>query len=63
MYWATNHLLARLYFDSNIQETTKMQVYPDFSSFLPLHEKGLGRVVQRYLVNFQCRDKGKLRLQ
>ena len=23
MYWATTHLLARLYFDSNTQETTK----------------------------------------
>ena len=40
IYWATNHLLARFYFDSNTQETTKRQVYPsDVSSFLPLHEK------------------------
>ena len=23
IYWATNHLLVRLYFDSNTQETTK----------------------------------------
>ena len=25
IYWATNHLLAKLYFDSNTQETTKRQ--------------------------------------
>ena len=37
--WATNHLLARFYFDSNTQETMKRQVYPsDVSSFPPLHE-------------------------
>ena len=36
IYWATNHLLARFYFDSNTQETTKRQVYPsDVSSFPP----------------------------
>ena len=28
IYWATNHLLARLYFDSYTQETTKGQVFP-----------------------------------
>ena len=40
IYWATNHLLARIYFDSNTQETTKKQLYPsDFSSFSPLHEE------------------------
>ena len=40
IYWETNHLLARFYFSSNTQETTKRQVYPsDVSSFLPLHEK------------------------
>ena len=41
IYWATNHLLRSLYFDSNTQETTKRQVYPSdvFFSFLPLHEK------------------------
>ena len=40
IYWATNHLKARLYFDSNTQETTKRHVYPsDVASFLPLHEK------------------------
>ena len=34
IYWATNHLLARICFDFNIQETTKRQVYPsDVSSF------------------------------
>ena len=37
---ATNHLLARLYFDSNTQETTKRQVYPLYvSSLPPLREK------------------------
>ena len=37
IYWATNHLLARFYLDSNTEETTKRQVYPsDVSSFLPL---------------------------
>ena len=40
IYWATNQLLARLYFDSNTLETTKRQVYPlDVSRFPPLHEK------------------------
>ena len=40
IYWATNHLLARLFFDSNKQETTKRQMYPsDVSSFPPLREK------------------------
>ena len=40
IYWATNHLLARICFDSNTQETTKRQVYPsDIASFPPLHEK------------------------
>ena len=40
IYWATNHLLARIYFDSNTHETTKKQLYPsDFSSFLPLYEE------------------------
>ena len=40
IYWAINHLLARIYFDSNTQETTKKQLYPsDVSSFLPLHEE------------------------
>ena len=40
IYWATNHLLARIYFDSNAQETTKKQLYPsDFSIFPPLHEE------------------------
>ena len=40
IYWATNHFLARFYFDSNTQETTKRQVFPsDASSFPPLHEK------------------------
>ena len=34
IYWATNHFLARFFFDSNTQETTKRQVYPsDVSSF------------------------------
>ena len=28
IYWATNHLLARLYFDSNTHETKTRQVYP-----------------------------------
>ena len=27
IYWAINHLLARLYFDSNGQETSKRQAY------------------------------------
>ena len=40
IYWATNHLFARLYFDSNTQETKKRQVYPlDVASFPPLHDK------------------------
>ena len=40
IYWATNHLLARIYFDSNMQETMTKQLYPsDFSSFPPLHEE------------------------
>ena len=40
IYWAANHLLARLYFNSNTQETTKSQVHPlEVSSFPPLHEK------------------------
>ena len=40
IYWATNHLLARLYFDSNTQEMTKRQAYLSYvSSFPPLHEK------------------------
>ena len=40
IYWATNHLFARIYFDSNTQETTKKQLYPsDFFSFPPLHEE------------------------
>ena len=34
IYWGTNHLLARFYFDSNTQETTKRQV-KDVSSFPP----------------------------
>ena len=39
IYWATGHLLARLYFDSNTQETKKRQVYPsENASFPPLHE-------------------------
>ena len=40
IYCATNHLLARLYFDSYTHNTTKRQVYPsDVSSFPPLYEK------------------------
>ena len=40
IYWATNHLLARLFLDSNTHKTTKRQRYPsDVSSFPPLHEK------------------------
>ena len=39
-YCATNHLLERICFDSNTQETTERQVYPsDVASFPPLHEK------------------------
>ena len=39
IYWATNQVLARFYFDSSTQETTKRQVYPsDVSSFLLLQE-------------------------
>ena len=35
-YWATNHLLARISFDSNTQETVKRQVFPsDVASFPP----------------------------
>ena len=37
---ARNHLLARLYFDSNKQEMTNRQLNPsDVSSFLPIQEK------------------------
>ena len=40
IYWATNHLLVKIYFDSNTQETTKKQLHLlDFSSFPPLHEE------------------------
>ena len=42
LYWATKHLLARLYFNSNTQAMTKTQVYPsDVSSFSfpPVYEK------------------------
>ena len=40
IYWATNHLLARINFNSNTRETTKKQLYPsDFSSFPPLHKE------------------------
>ena len=40
IYWATNHLLARIYLDSNTQETMKQQLYhSDYSSFLSLHEE------------------------
>ena len=39
IYWATTHLLARL-FNSNTQETMKKQMYPsDFSRSPPLHEE------------------------
>ena len=39
IYWATNLLLARLYFESNTQEMTKRQMYPsETASFPPLHE-------------------------
>ena len=48
IYWARNHLLARLFFDSNTQETTKRQVYPsDFSSFLPFMKRNPAK-------NFDC---------
>ena len=44
IYWATYHLLARLYSGSNTQETTRRQVYPsDDSNLPPLHEKKVGR--------------------
>ena len=40
IYWATNHLLARLYFDSNTHKTKKRQVYPsEIASFLSFHEQ------------------------
>ena len=42
IYWATNLLLARVvfYFDSNTQETAKIEVYPTgVSSFLTLYKK------------------------
>ena len=40
IYWAANHLLARIYFNPNTQETMKKQLYPSgFSSFPPLHEE------------------------
>ena len=40
MYWTISHLLARFYFDSNTQISTKRQVnLTDVSSLPPLHEK------------------------
>ena len=41
IYWATNHLLVRIYFDSNTQETTKNQLYRSFffQFFPPLYEE------------------------
>ena len=40
MYWAIDHLLARLYFNSNTQETTIRQEYlSDVTGFTPFHEK------------------------
>ena len=40
IYWATDHLLERLFFDSNTQETTKRQMYSsDVGSFLPFYGK------------------------
>ena len=56
IYWATNHLLARLYFSSNThtkqnnnnKKRTKRQVYPsDIANFPPLHEKSPDK-------NFDC---------
>ena len=39
IYWATKCLLARHFFDSNTQKTTKRQVYPSEVVRLPLfHE-------------------------
>ena len=38
IYWAINHLLAKIYFDCNTHETMKKQLYPsDSSKFPPMH--------------------------
>ena len=40
IYWATNNMLAGIYFNSHAQEMMKKQMYPlDFSSFPPLHKE------------------------
>ena len=59
IYWATNHLVARFYFDSNTQETTQRQVYPtDVSIFPPLHKRNhaknvdCNRGIYMYFVRF-----------
>ena len=59
IYWATNHLLARLYFDSNTQETKKRQVYHlGVGSFPPLKNGNptkifdCNRSIYMYFVSF-----------
>ena len=50
IYWATNPLVARLYFDSYSQKPTKRQVYPsDVTSFPPLHVIPLQLYMRRSL--------------
>ena len=54
MYCATNHLLARIYFDSNIQKMTKKQMYPsNFSRLLPLN-KEIPPIVLSVIRMFTC---------
>ena len=60
IYWATNHLLARLYFDSNTQEPTKRQVFSSgVASFPPLHDKNFdcNRGVYMFFVRFWCEKR------
>ena len=58
IYLATKHLLARIYFDSDIQETTKKRAHlSDFSSFSPLHEETLPTTLTYiYIANFLIRE-------
>ena len=65
MYWATNHLLTRLYFDSNTQETTTKQMYPsEVASFRPLGYMNrnpakvfeCSRSIYMYFVSFFMRE-------
>ena len=69
IYWATNHLLARLDFNFNAQEMKVQQVYPsDVASFLPLLEKkspknfDCSRRFYMYFISFRCEKTTLLHL-